>query len=536
MMTLFEIFQESAKRFETKTALINHHTGEHLTYTQLQERVVAFQAALVGRYPCQPGDRVGLLLYNQEAFIIAFFALQALGCIVVPLSTRLQAQELSKIADDAGLTGLITSADFQATYETLLPQLSWLVLAAGAGWTEVAPCGPHPQPYDSANASPTIASSPCQGEEAIVGDVRSRVDRETDDTAVLIYTSGTTGRSKGVMLSHRNLIENAKANAAVIGVSEADRFVTLSPLFHVFGLSNIMLTGLLNGVSIVLLRQFNPKTALEAITQHKVTFMAGVPTMYQMMLSLLPYESYDFSALRVCHCGAAPMPKAVLKQVEEQFGTSVQEGYGQSEASSIMTSNPLTGVRKPGSVGKALPGLEIEIVDEMQNPLPPFEVGELRARGSTVMHGYWNRPEATDKVLREGWLYTSDMGYWDEEGYIFLVGRQDDLINVGGEKVYPQEVEEVLYLHPQVESCAVTAEVSEKYYQSVSAYIVPLGESKPSVATLQKFCRRFLAEYKVPKSIYFVSDIPKGPTGKILRHQLSSMIALQQHKHEMLGP
>jgi long-chain acyl-CoA synthetase len=341
-----------------------------------------------------------------------------------------------------------------------------------------------------------------------------------DNLAVLIYTSGTTGRSKGVMLSHRNILADAHANTLVIEAVREDVFVTASPLFHVFGFTNVMLTGLLAGGTLVLIKRFSPSALLEAITRYRVTFLAAVPTMYQMMLTLLPSAEYDLSSLRVCHSGAAPMPVAVFERIEALFGAPVQEGYGQSEASSIMTSNPLYGVRKPGSIGMALHGLVVEIADDDGQSLPPNAVGELRLQGDTVMLGYWNNPKATENALRDGWLYTSDMGYFDEDGYLFLVGRKDDMINVGGAKVYPREVEEALYQHPEVASCAVCAELSELYGQIVVAYVVTTSTRPLSDKTLQAFCEPHLAAFKIPKAVYFVEDIPKGPTGKILRHLL----------------
>lgn len=493
MKTLFDAFSESAQAHAERTALIDFQTGQRVTYATLAEQAAALAAQIRTTCLVTPGDRVGMLMLNQIEFVVSFLALQALGCVVIPLSYRLSTPELRAILEDAGASGLMAGVEFEETYRSLLPELAWHAQVDASG--------------DWAITASPISLSPAPQERV-------------PNLAVLIYTSGTTGKPKGVMLSHRNMLADVAANTRAIEACGDDIFVTVSPLFHVFGLVNILLTALLQGASLVLVRRFHPKTILEAITEHRVTFMAAVPTMYQMMLTLLPSESYDLRSLRVCHSGAAPMPTAVFHHIEAAFGAPVQEGYGQSEASSIVTSNPLYGLRKPGSIGKALHGLTVQIVDEDGCELPPGEIGELRVYGDTVMLGYWRQPDLTAHMLRDGWLYTSDMGSMDGDGYITLEGRRDDLINTGGAKVYPREVEEVLYRHPAVQSCAVCAEPSELYYQTVVAYIVLHPSEDVSASALQAWCRDHLAEYKVPKAIHFVPEIPKGPTGKILRYQL----------------
>lgn len=507
MTTLYQALETTCRRHPQRIALVDHHSGRQVTYAQLLAMVHATICRMQHCCPLSPGDRAGLLMANTLAFVVGFFAVEALGGVVIPLNTRLTPKEHLAVVEDAGAAGVLMGAEFQDALAVFQQTLSWVVVA-GAGQDE-----------------PLLPGGAVYGMDPWLETPEGELPQNLPDVsggqlAVLVYTSGTTGRSKGVMLSHRNLLADAQANAQVIEATAGDVFVTTSPLFHVFGLANVMLTGLLTGARVVLVRKFNPKTVLEAITHHRVTFLAAVPTMYQMMLSLLPSPDYDLQTLRVCHSGAAPMPEAVFAQVESLFGAPVQEGYGQSEASSIVTSNPLRGVRKPGSIGLPLPGLEIEIVDESGAVRPPGQVGELRLKGETVMLGYWNNPQATAKAIRDGWLYTGDMGYRDADGYIFLVGRRDDMINVGGAKVYPREVEEVLYQHPAVAACAVTGEASALYHQVVSAYVVKAPDAQVCQADLQRFCRTWLAEYKVPKTVYFVDSIPQGATGKILRHRL----------------
>ena len=508
--TLFLQFQAAARQFSGETALIDYHTGCSTLYEDLLAQVNRLAVHLKETCGVRPGHRAGILTTNQIEFVVGFFALQAVGAVVIPLNYRLTATELGVIAGHAEMTGLIAAGEFEPQYQEILQTLHWFI------------------PTDSQQGdTPAHESFQWTGDLAETPQTLSTQLPELNpmDLAVLIYTSGTTGRPKGVMLSHRNLLSDTAANIEAIWATRSDIFITASPLFHVFGLTNVLLSCLLSGGKLVLLRKFHPKSLLDAITQRQVTFLAAVPTMYQMMLTLLP-GPYDLSSLRVCHSGAAPMHQAVWEQVEACFGAPVQESYGQSEASSIMTSNPLLGPRKPGSIGRPLTGVHMEIVDESDRPLPPGEVGELRAQGPTIMMGYWQNPEATARALRNSWLYTSDMGYQDGDGYIFLAGRRDDLINIGGTKVYPQEVEEVLYRYPGVQACAVKAESSALYHQIVSAYIVSSCEAPLNRGELLRFCRQSLAEYKIPKAVYFVSEIPKGPTGKILRHQLSPDQAL----------
>jgi long-chain acyl-CoA synthetase len=296
---------------------------------------------------------------------------------------------------------------------------------------------------------------------------------EPSTLAALIYTSGTTGVPKGVMLSHGNILADATANVQVIEAVPEDRFITISPLFHVFGQTNILVSCLLAGGTLVLVRKFSPKTILENIARHKVTFMAAVPTMYLMMLTHLREKAFDLSSLRVCHSGAAPMAVETFHEVEQYFGAPVQEGYGLSEASSIVCSNPLKGTRKPGSVGLPLSGIQIKIGLDDGSEAPAGEVGELYVKGDVVMLGYYNRPEETAKaLLGDGWLKTKDLAYKDGDGYIHIVDRVDDLINIGGVKVYPREIEEVFYRHPAVQAVAVTGVPSTLHHEAIKAFVV----------------------------------------------------------------
>jgi long-chain acyl-CoA synthetase len=484
------------------------------TYQALWNNVVVL-ANTIQQLGARTGDKVGLLLFNDPLFVVAYFALLGMGITVIPLNIRLNTDEIEQVLKDAGASGLIGDPELLGSINpTLLNFLSW-VLQNGQS-PEQAFLEHYPVWMPDSDQEIREPDGFCTGVD----------ENPVEQPAVLIYTSGTTGKPKGVMLTHRSLGSDAKANVMVIQAAAEDTFITISPLFHVFGQVNIMLTAIACGGKVVMLRKFSPKAVLESIQTHRVTFMAAVPTMYLMMLTHLENPNspgFDLSSLRVCHSGAAPMAKEVFKRVEAAFGANVQEGYGLSEASSIVTSNPYAGVRKPGSVGLPLPGFELHVFDDQDVICPTGEIGEIRVKAPMVMAGYYRQPELTDKAFVNGWLKTKDMAYLDEDGYVFIVDRQDDLMNIGGVKVYPREVEEILFQHPLVQAAAVVAVQSALYHEEIKAYVVFKNWDEtalPNWSGLQKFCREHLAEYKIPKHWEAVQEIPQGATGKVLRKVL----------------
>jgi long-chain acyl-CoA synthetase len=490
------------------------------TYLELWHDVVSLAQKLQAM-GVKAGDKVGILLFNDPLFVVAYFALLGLGVTVIPLNIRLNSDEIEQVLQDAGASGVIGDPELlKGMSPELLQSMAWVLqngqspeqgfLSNYPVWRpEAAQAIKEPAGFCDANP---VDENP--------------VERPVENPSVLIYTSGTTGKPKGVMLTHCSLGSDAKANAMVIQATDHDTFITISPLFHVFGQVNIMLTAIYCGGKVVLLRKFSPKAVLESIQAHRVTFMAAVPTMYLMMLTHLENPNtagFDLSSLRVCHSGAAPMAKEVFKRVETAFGAKVQEGYGLSEASSIVTSNPYDGVRKPGSVGLPLPGFLLNVFDENDAPCAVGQIGEIRVKAPMVMAGYYRQPELTEKAFVNGWLKTKDMAYLDEDGYVFIVDRQDDLMNIGGVKVYPREVEEILFQHPWVQAAAVVAVKSALYHEEIKAYVVfknPDEATSPNWSGLQKFCREHLAEYKIPKHWEAVEEIPQGATGKVLRKVL----------------
>lgn len=494
------------------------------TYGQFTDRVTLLAGAME-QLGLKAGDKVGVLLYNTLSFTVAYFALLSLGVTVIPLNTRLTAPELDTILDDAGAKLLISSLEFYDTITRLQARtLQGMILD-----TALLACDSELDPL--LDAFPL--SCALYRMDELLG--RELMPNKTlpyhlpaDTLAALIYTSGTTGKPKGVMLSHKNIYADAHANVQVIEAVSDDRFITISPLFHVFGQTNILVSAMLVGATVVLVRKFSPKTVLETIERHKVTFMAAVPTMYLMMLTHLREKKFDLSSLRVCHSGAAPMAVETFHEVEQYFGAPVQEGYGLSEASSIVCSNPMHEARKPGSVGLPLPGVALKVLLDDGQQAITGEIGELHVQGDIVMLGYYQRPEETEKTLLsfpDGvWLKTKDLAYMDADGYVHIVDRTDDLINIGGVKVYPREIEEVFYKHPAVQAIAVTGVPSTLHHEAIKAFVVVKDGQECSKEILLEFCRPYLADFKIPKYYEFVDTIPQGATGKILRKDLNRNI------------
>jgi long-chain acyl-CoA synthetase len=342
-----------------------------------------------------------------------------------------------------------------------------------------------------------------------------------DDVAVCLYTSGTTGRPKGALLSHGNLIANLESFRAVLHVTEADVFLAVLPLFHAYGATVLLLEPLSVGATVVVEPRFVPDAILRAIAQHRVTLFAGVPSMYAV-LAATPRPDLDFSAWRLCISGGAPLPVAVAEAFEAKYGLPIYEGYGPTECAPVLTVNPPFGTRKLGSVGPAIPRVELRVVDDRGEPLPPGEVGEIVARGPNVMQGYLNRPAETAEALRGGWYHTGDLGRVDDDGYYYIVDRKTDLILVGGLNVYPREVELVLEGHPAVAEAAVIGVSDPVRGEAPKAFVIPKDGHAVTIQELLQWCRQRLANYKVPRSIVMVPDLPRTVTGKILKTAIRS--------------
>ena len=492
------LLRESARRAPDKTAVILG--ASRLSYAELDHQSDQVAASLA-RAGVAPGDRVGLQLPNIPQFVIAYFGILKAGGVVVPMNVLLKAPEIEFQLRDSGARSLIT-------YGAFLDESSKAAAAAGVAALYVV--------AESAPASGTAFEALLAGDP--VGPQLAA--RSPADPAVIIYTSGTTGVPKGAVLSHITLYMNADIPGRLFEFSDSDTVVVALPLFHVFALSSIMNTCVLLGGTMSLVPRFEPRAVLELVQRDRATVFMGVPTMYIGLLQT-PGD-WDFSSLRVAISGGAPIPAEVIDSFESRFGIPILEGYGLSETASTTTFNISATERKVYSVGKPIWGVSVQIWDADFRPLPAGadQVGEVVVRGPNVMTGYHDNPEATAKAFAGGWFHTGDLGYIDEDGFLFIVDRIKDLIIRGGYNVYPREVEEVLYAHPAVAEAAVIGVPDPKMGEEVRAIVAVKPGQSVTGAELIEFVKERMAAYKYPRTVEFRATLPKNATGKILKKEL----------------
>ncbi|HEY7037865.1 MAG TPA: long-chain fatty acid--CoA ligase [Methylomirabilota bacterium] len=501
-MSLTRLADEALDRFGEYTAL----AFEGRQYTNLdQQRASSRLAHALRRLGVGSGDRVVVLLPNCPEVLQSYGAILKCGAVIVPLIFLLGDREVAHILADSEAKVVITSTDLVSKVEGqigVMPTLRHVLLVDGGG--------------DGRLRS-------LEEESASEPDRFPAANRRPDDLAVILYTSGTTGVPKGVALSHANLESNARAIAALHELAREDWAVTVLPLSHSYGLT-VMNAGHILGTRGVLLRWFNPELVLQTIQDFKAASMAGVPTMLLYLLHYPGAERFDTSSMRVWGSGAAPLPVEVVEPFERKFGGKILEGYGLTEASPVVSAHRLSGARKIGSVGQAIPGVAISIQDDADRALPVSEVGEVCVRGPNVMTGYYRNPDETARTVRAGWLHTGDMGRLDEDGFLYIVERKKDLIIRGGFNIYPREVEEVLYAHPAIAEAAVVGMKDPMMGEDVLAFVVLKDGRQASAEEIVAFCGSRLARFKCPKQVRFVPSLPKSPIGKVLRKELRTQV------------
>ncbi len=469
-----------------------------LTYDQLLTDARRVTSLLQAR-GIQPGDRVGLVLPNVIAFPVLFYGALGAGAVVVPMNPLLKAREVQYYLEDSGAAVVF----------------AWHAMAEEAG-KAAATVGIDCVSVDPADFSDLLSQH---------DPVEELVDRDDEDTVVLLYTSGTTGQPKGAELTHANLTTNAAMTAETLVELQPDDVVMgCLPLFHCFGLTAGLNAAVVAGACQTLIPRFDASKALEVIGRDEVTVFEGVPTMYAGMLHVEDAASYDVSSLRTCISGGSAMPVEVMKSFEETFGCIVLEGYGLSETSPVASFNRPDLERKPGSIGVPVRGVEMKLVDDEGKDTAPGEVGEIAIRGENIMRGYWGRPEATAEAIPHGWFLSGDMAKQDEDGYFFIVDRKKDLIIRGGYNVYPREVEETLYEHPAVAEAAVVGVPHDELGEEVGAAVALKPGQEATEDELREFAKERLAAYKYPRHLWIVKELPKGPTGKILRREVSAPV------------
>jgi long-chain acyl-CoA synthetase len=452
-------------------------------------------AGLLEAKGVEAGDRVGIMLPNVPYFPVVYYGVLRLGAVVVPMNVLLKGGEVAFYLSDPEAKVLFGWHDFAEAAEKGAEQ-------AGAEVIEVEP-GAFEQLLGEAEPFREVA------------------DRAEDDTAVILYTSGTTGKPKGAELTHANLHRNATVSRSLFDFDENDTLLGALPLFHSFGQTCCMNAAAGIGACLTMIPRFDPAKALEILERDKVTAFSGVPTMYNAMLHHPDRESRDTSTLKLCSSGGSAMPEEVMRAFEEAFGCKILEGYGLSETSPVASFNHPDKERKPGSIGTPIEGVEMKVIDDEGNDVEQGEVGEIAIRGHNVMKGYWNRPEATEEAIdADGWFKTGDMAKVDEDGYFFIVDRKKDLIIRGGYNVYPREIEEVLYAHPAVEEAAVIGVPHDELGEEVAAVVSLKDGEEVSEDELKGYVKEEVAAYKYPRTVFFVDELPKGPTGKILKREI----------------
>ncbi|MBI3990584.1 MAG: long-chain fatty acid--CoA ligase [Candidatus Omnitrophica bacterium] len=509
-MLISERLEESIRNYPSKTALFAG--SEEATFAALQQKIhnVAYGLSNQG---LNPEERVGILLPNSLEFVYSYFGILKANGIAVPLNILLKGEELKYILVNSSTRFLITSAEFLPLINSIkdaLPDLkSIIVKSAGVSMADAEP----PMNQWRVNIF-SLDDWLSQKNE-----FSAKPARKEDDTAVIIYTSGTTGRPKGAMLTHRNLVFDAEASAKMLLFKKDEVFLCVLPLFHAFSATASMLLPLFSGASVVILPRFNPLETLQVISARRVTIFAGVPSMYAVWAQM-EIPELDLSNWRLCISGGAALPIEVMKKFEERFKVPICEGDGPTECSPVTSCNPPEGIRKPGSIGIPLPGVEMKIVNEAGKELPIGETGEIAVRGLNVMKGYWKNPEATAETIKDGWLYTGDLGKKDEDGYFYIVDRKKDMVITGGMNVYPREVEETLYRHPKVKEAAVIGIIDRLRGEVPKAFILLKEGEAATPREIIDFCKERLADYKIPRQVEFVASFPRTASGKILKRLL----------------
>jgi len=489
---LATILRETATAFPAAPAY--RAGGATATYRELDEQSGQFAAGLAAA-GLAPGQVVAIQLPNVPQFLTAYFGALKAGLTILPMNPLLKAPEIEHQLTDSGATIMVA----KACELTGLP----LYLAG------------EPPPGESARPLAELLSS-----EPLSEPGGSIWPGNADDTAVLIYTSGTTGKPKGAELTHFLLYMNCTVSGQLFGARPEDVTLAVLPFFHVFGLSSVINVSIRYGGCLSVVPRFEPGAVLDAIESDRCTVIAGVPTMLHA-LAQLDVTGRDLSALRVTVSGGASLPENVMQTFERKYGVEVLEGYGLSETGSTTSFNR-PGDRKPLSVGKPIWGVQMRVAGSGDQPLPPGpdQIGEILIRGHNVMKGYRNRPDATADALMGGWLHTGDLGYQDPDGFYFIVDRTKDLVIRGGYNVYPREIEEVLYAHPGIVEAAVIGKADERLGEEVVAVVVLADDSGPGEQEIIAYCRERLAAYKYPREVRFRSELPKGPSGKILKTEL----------------
>ena len=495
------LLEERAAATPAKPFLFAEADGRTWTYAEF-DAAVNRTANMLAAEGITQGDVVSLLLPNSAEYIIAYFACFKLGALAGPVNSLLKPEEIEYVVNNSEAKLLLVNSEFRAAVAAIrarLPTLSAVI-----------------EFDDYATAGAPYAATPDDS-------WRTRQLTRADD-AIIIYTSGTTGKPKGCLLTHGNLLANARQIAEWLKFTPADRLLTVMPLFHMNAVMVTTIAPLYAGGSSVVSPRFSASRFWQIISDYQITSVGTVATMLSMLLARYPEgvpAGLKTEQLRFCCCGSAPVPAEVIRRFEETFGALVVEGYGLSESTVRATFNPPDARRRPGSCGLPI-GNELRIVDEADRAVPAGTPGEIVLRGENIFKGYFKNDAATAQAFRGGWFHTGDIGYVDEAGFCYIVDRKSDMIIRGGENIYPREIDEVLYRHPAVAAAATIGVPDELYGEVVAAFVVLRAGAQATAAELIEFCHAHLADFKCPKHVRFLAEMPKGPTGKLLKRELAA--------------
>jgi long-chain acyl-CoA synthetase len=509
------LLQKTAKNYPGKVAIV--YCGREITYAQLDLLSNQFARSLV-KLQVKKGDRVALFLPNVPQFIIAYFGVLKVGAVVTAISPMHREREVEYQLNDSGAQTIVALDSLYPIVEKVgeKTKLKNVIVTGldGYGSETTNPATiPNALPfnqllYKASEEQPNVQFNP------------------EEDLAALQYTGGTTGTAKGAMLTHTNLVANALMFAAWIkGAVAQETFLTALPLFHIYGMTTSMTVPISLAAKMVLMPKFEPTKVLETIQKHRVTVFCGVPTMYSVLLANPELGRYDLTSIRVCISGASSLPPQVQKKFMQITGGFLAEGYGLTEASPVTHCTPVDKTMKTvkiGSIGLPLPDTEARIVDLVtgEKVMAQGETGELAVKGPQIMKGYWNKPEETAMVLRDGWLLTGDIARMDEDGYFYITDRKKDLIKYKDYSVYPREIEDVLYEHPAVKLCAVVGKKDPAVGEVPKAYIVLKEGAVATEKEIMAFVNDKVAPYKAIREVEFRKELPISSVGKVLRRVL----------------
>jgi len=500
-MNLKAMLEERAKHYGGKIAIA---LGDRrLSYAELDEASNKVANALI-KMGVSKGDRVVMLLSNSPEFAVIYFGITKINAIAVPLDTKYKVGELASLFSDSRPKVLVTESPFLEPLVPILPRFKYIEYVIDLG----SKYGGRFLSYQEIMAT---------------GSARKvKVEPEPEDIANIAYTSGPTLRPRGVMLSHQDLVMNAAISADKFRQTAEDIAVLFAlPLHHVVGLEAVLLTSISKGSTVVMLPGLSISGLMETIDKERATIFTGVPFVFSLMVHMAEEEGikHDLSSLRLCCAGGAPMPTNIMKRFKQLYGLDIVQFWGLTEATAYVTCQPIDGTGKLGSVGKALLGLKVKIVDDNSEELPPNKLGEMIVSGP-MMKGYYNNPRATAEIIRDGWLYTGDIGRVDEDGEMFILGRKKEIIIAKGQNIYPSDIEDVLYTHPKVAEAAVVGIPDELRGEVVRAVISLKEGAAATEQEIKRFCLERIANYKVPKQVIFLDSLPQTATGEVRKKDL----------------